>query len=94
MSCFLSQIGIKDVRACAKLCYKTKKNLYELLLTDVSQQGSMPGCSSPAEICNLFLSDLVSYCSAVQKNYIYFKHQETRPHKTKALYASLKLRWL
>jgi len=72
------------MQAFAKPCHKTNKNLYELLLTDVSQQGSMPGCSSPAQICNLFLSDLVSHCSAVQKNYIYFKHHETRLGKTKA----------
>lgn len=76
VSCFLSWFGIKDMQAFEKTCYKTNKNLYELLLTDVSQQGSMPGCSSPAQICNLLLSDLVSYCSSVQKNYIYFKHQD------------------
>lgn len=82
------------MQAFAKPCYKTNTNLYELLLTDVSQQGSMTGCLSLAQICNLFLSDSVSYCFAVQKNDMYFKHQETRSGKTKALYEPLKLWWL
>lgn len=84
LSCFLSRFGVKDTQAFAKPCYKTNTNLYELLLTDVSQHGSMPGCSSSAQICNLLLSDLVYHCSTVQKNYIDFKHQETRSGKTKA----------
>lgn len=54
----------------------------------------MTGCSSPAQICNLFLSHSVPYSLAVEKNDMYFKQQETRSGKTEALYESLKLWWL